>query len=101
VQVVHVGDALLPSAAVPGGSAGIIVDLFAGGQLLPQLTQTDTWRDVRARLAPGGRVLANLGPAPVQGMDAAAAGRTLAALDAMAEAFEGERRALNTSSEES
>lgn len=39
VQVVHTGDALSPDAAVPGGSAGIIVDLFSHGQLLQQLTQ--------------------------------------------------------------
>lgn len=41
MQVVHVGDALSQDAAVPGGSAGIIVDLFAQGQLLPQLTQVN------------------------------------------------------------
>mgnify|MGYP001807066944 CR=1 FL=1 len=33
------GDALADSAAVQGGAAGIIVDLFADGQLIPQLTQ--------------------------------------------------------------
>lgn len=38
-QVVHVGDALAEDAAVEGGAAGIIVDLFANGQLIPQLTQ--------------------------------------------------------------
>jgi hypothetical protein len=39
VQVVHTGDALTTDAAVPGGSSGIIVDLFSHGQLLQQLTQ--------------------------------------------------------------
>jgi hypothetical protein len=39
LQVAQVGDALAASAAVEGGSAGIIVDLFADGQLIPQLTQ--------------------------------------------------------------
>ena len=38
-QVVHVGDALSPAAAVPGGFSGIVVDLFGGGRLLPQLTK--------------------------------------------------------------
>lgn len=38
-QVAHVGDALADTAAVDGGAAGIIVDLFADGQLIPQLTQ--------------------------------------------------------------
>jgi hypothetical protein len=38
--VVHAGDALADSASVgPEGAAGIIVDLFAEGQLIPQLTQ--------------------------------------------------------------
>jgi hypothetical protein len=38
-QVAHVGDALADTATVVGGAAGIIVDLFADGQLIPQLTQ--------------------------------------------------------------
>jgi hypothetical protein len=42
LQVAQVGDALAPSAAVEGGSAGIIVDLFADGQLIPQLTQVSS-----------------------------------------------------------
>jgi hypothetical protein len=40
LQVAHVGDALADSAAVEApGAAGIIVDLFAEGQLISQLTQ--------------------------------------------------------------
>jgi hypothetical protein len=40
LQVAHVGDALVDSAAVdPPGAAGIMVDLFAEGKLIPQLTQ--------------------------------------------------------------
>ncbi|KAF8071132.1 hypothetical protein HT031_001214 [Scenedesmus sp. PABB004] len=92
--VVHVGDALDAAAASvgPAGAAGIVVDLFARAALIPQLTEADAWRGVRARLAPGGRAIANLGAAP----DAArAAGdphaaTTRAALAAMAEAFEGQ-----------
>ncbi len=39
-KVAHTGDALDTGAAcVPGGFSGIIVDLFAKGELLPQLTQ--------------------------------------------------------------
>ena len=34
----HTGDALDPGATVEGGFAGIIVDLFADGRVLPQLT---------------------------------------------------------------
>lgn len=40
LQVAHVGDALADSAAVdPPGAAGIFVDLFSEGQLIPELTQ--------------------------------------------------------------
>ena len=38
-QVCHVGDALAEEAAVSGGFAGIVVDLFAEGQILPALQQ--------------------------------------------------------------
>jgi hypothetical protein len=41
--VAHVGDALADSAAVEApGAPGIIVDLFAEGQLIPQLTQVSS-----------------------------------------------------------
>ena len=36
-QVCHIGDALADDAVVPGGFAGIVVDLFAEGQILPAL----------------------------------------------------------------
>lgn len=36
------GDALAEDAAVPGGFAGIVVDLFAEGQILPALQQVKT-----------------------------------------------------------
>jgi hypothetical protein len=49
------------------------------------------WQSIRQRLGPGGRVMANLGHPPgMAGAKPAHAGRTLAALEAMAEAFEGE-----------
>lgn len=41
-QVCHVGDALAEDATVPGGFAGIVVDLFAEGQVLPALQQVMT-----------------------------------------------------------
>jgi hypothetical protein len=48
LQVAHVGDALADSAAVDApGAAGIIVDLFAEGQLIPQLTQVTFGYGVR------------------------------------------------------
>lgn len=150
LQVVNVGDALAPDAALLGGAgaAGIFVDLFADDALLPQLTQVrqprtyvrpaallrcathacgsstacllssaccslwasldmcllclpggpqaDTWTSIRARLAPGGRVIANLGPAVDTGSigkQLPGASATRSALAAMQQAFDGERRA--------
>lgn len=52
VQVAHVGDALSDTAAVEGGAAGIIVDLFADGQLIPQLTHVRLWMCVCILLCP-------------------------------------------------
>ena len=39
MQVCHVGDALADDVVVPGGFAGLVVDLFADGQVLPVLRQ--------------------------------------------------------------
>ena len=38
-QVCHIGDALAEDAVVPGGFAGLVVDLFADGQILPALQE--------------------------------------------------------------
>ncbi|KAK6948033.1 hypothetical protein RJ641_001506 [Dillenia turbinata] len=58
---VRVGDALHPSANVPGGYAGIIVDLFSDGKVLPQLQKAATWLDLHDRLMPHGRIMVNCG----------------------------------------
>lgn len=39
LQVCHIGDALAEDAVVPGGFAGLVVDLFADGQILPALCE--------------------------------------------------------------
>lgn len=53
--------------------------------------QPAVWQSIRQRLVPGGRVMCNLGHPPgMAGANPAHMGRTIAALDAMAEAFEGE-----------
>ncbi|CAN6689145.1 unnamed protein product [Malus baccata var. baccata] len=36
---VHIGDALSPSVNIPGGYAGIVVDLFSDGKVLSQLQE--------------------------------------------------------------
>jgi hypothetical protein len=85
---VIVGDALaLKTPPNEPLLAAIFVDLFAGGLLLPALTQRATWDAWLAQLAPGGRLLANL--AGGSG-DAEEQALTQAAFEALAEACGGE-----------
>ncbi|KAL3161164.1 hypothetical protein ABBQ38_009533 [Trebouxia sp. C0009 RCD-2024] len=58
--VCHTGDALGDDAVVQGGFAGIVVDLFAEGQILPALCEVDVWKQLAQRLRPGGRIIANI-----------------------------------------
>ncbi|KAK8916659.1 hypothetical protein KSP39_PZI022905 [Platanthera zijinensis] len=63
---IHIGDALSPSATVEGGFAGIIVDLFSNGKILPQLReiqQVTTWLEMEKKLMPDGRIMINCGGA--------------------------------------
>lgn len=61
----------------------------------PVHLQTQSWKSICHRLAPGGRVMANLGAAPVtEEHDQHAVQTTQAALAAMAEAFDGECTAV-------
>lgn len=57
--VVHVGDALSPDAVVEGGFAGVVVDLFTNGGVCKELEEVETWKQIKARLRPGGRVMVN------------------------------------------
>ncbi|KAL0344224.1 UNVERIFIED_CONTAM: hypothetical protein Sangu_1309800, partial [Sesamum angustifolium] len=50
-----------PDAAISGGYAGIIIDLFAEGKVLPQLEQAATWLELYDRLMPNGRLMVNCG----------------------------------------
>ncbi|KAK1305290.1 hypothetical protein QJS10_CPB11g01915 [Acorus calamus] len=63
---VHVGDALSPSAIIPGGFAGILVDLFSDGKVLPQLQEVATWLELEKRLSPNGRIMVNCAGAHVE-----------------------------------
>ncbi|XP_031093641.1 uncharacterized protein LOC115998259 [Ipomoea triloba] len=60
---VHIGDALSPSVAIPGGYAGIIVDLFSDAKVLPQLQEVATWLTLKDMLMPNGRIMVNCGAA--------------------------------------
>ncbi|KAM3699110.1 hypothetical protein ACJW31_05G000600 [Castanea mollissima] len=56
---VHIGDALSQSVNASGGFAGIVVDLFSGGKVLPQLQKVQTWLELNDRLMPNGRLIVN------------------------------------------
>eukprot|EP00879_Flechtneria_rotunda_P020406 GHRR01021469.1.p1 GENE.GHRR01021469.1~~GHRR01021469.1.p1 ORF type:complete len:226 (+),score=75.56 GHRR01021469.1:102-779(+) len=58
--VAHVGDALDANATVgDDGAAGIIVDLFANGQLIPQLTQVKMQHLANRRIKAGACTASN------------------------------------------
>ncbi|KAK1440879.1 hypothetical protein QVD17_06712 [Tagetes erecta] len=58
---VYIGDALSTSTTIPGGYAGIVIDLFSGGDVLPQLQQVETWLQLNDKLMPNGRLMVNCG----------------------------------------
>uniref|UniRef100_A0A0A0K7K7 PABS domain-containing protein n=1 Tax=Cucumis sativus TaxID=3659 RepID=A0A0A0K7K7_CUCSA len=58
---IHIGDALDPSVRISGGYAGIVIDLFSNGKVLPQLQQVGLWLDLKDRLMVGGRIMINCG----------------------------------------
>lgn len=66
---VRLDDALEPSATVEGGFAGIIVDLFANGEVLPQLQEPEIWFELKKRLKDGGRIMINCGGMCVEKSD--------------------------------
>ncbi|XP_038876687.1 uncharacterized protein LOC120069080 isoform X3 [Benincasa hispida] len=58
---INIGDALDPSVRISGGYAGIVIDLFSDGKILPQLQQVGMWLDLKDRLMVGGRLMINCG----------------------------------------
>ncbi|EYU31224.1 hypothetical protein MIMGU_mgv1a019345mg [Erythranthe guttata] len=58
---IHIGDVFSPDAVINGGYAGIIVDLFAGGNVVPQLEQATTLLELNDKLMPNGRLMVNCG----------------------------------------
>ncbi|GMH35821.1 hypothetical protein BSKO_03689 [Bryopsis sp. KO-2023] len=79
--VINVGDCFSGDAQVPGGFAGIIVNVYTQNCLNSELTQVETMIDLKNRLARGGRILVNLA-GDEETMEEAR--------DALMEAFEGE-----------
>ncbi|KAK7243671.1 hypothetical protein RIF29_38480 [Crotalaria pallida] len=58
---VHIGDVFIPSENLYRRYAGIVVDIFADGKVLPQLEEISTWLELRERLMPNGRFMVNCG----------------------------------------
>ncbi|KAL2330948.1 hypothetical protein Fmac_018529 [Flemingia macrophylla] len=58
---VHIGDVFIPSKDFHRRYAGIVVDLFSDGKVLPQLQEVSTWLELRERLMANGRFMVNCG----------------------------------------
>ncbi|XP_025610115.1 uncharacterized protein [Arachis hypogaea] len=58
---VHIGDVFIPSENLRRRYAGIVVDLFSEGKVLPQLEEVSTWLELQERLMPDGRFMVNCG----------------------------------------
>ncbi|CAN4075848.1 unnamed protein product [Withania somnifera] len=63
VLEVQIGDVFSPSVSIPGGYAGIVVDLFSDGKVLPQLEEVTTWLEMNKMLMSNGRLMVNCGAA--------------------------------------
>lgn len=84
---VRIGDALSPSVHTPGGYAGIVVDLFADGKVLPQLTEVETWLTLKDKLMPNGRLMVNCGAADNEVSDTFSEWEYNLSITAMCQAF--------------
>ncbi|KAF8005916.1 hypothetical protein BT93_K0257 [Corymbia citriodora subsp. variegata] len=84
---IHIGDALKASAR--DGFAGVLVDLFSKGCLVPELQDPRTWERLRKGLRRGGRLMVNVGGSCVEAEDKSRDGRAIMeeTLEAMREVF--------------
>lgn len=64
---INVGNGL--HASRKDGFGGVLVDLFGGGCLLPELQSTRFWERLRKGLRKGGRVMVNVGGRCVEAED--------------------------------
>ncbi|KAL3505678.1 hypothetical protein ACH5RR_031060 [Cinchona calisaya] len=88
---VRIGDALSANASVPGGYAGIVVDLFSDGRILPELEEVETWVEMKEKLMQNGRIMVNCGGVCVEEVNKGCLDwEKNYALRAMKKAFDGE-----------
>lgn len=94
---VHIGDAFIPSDDLHRRYAGIVVDLFSDGKVLPQLQEVSTWLELHDRLMANGRFMVNCGG--IDGVDGSTDPKKLsndeawllnAAIKALLKAFPGQ-----------
>ncbi|KAE8708179.1 ras-related protein RABA4c-like [Hibiscus syriacus] len=64
---IYIGNAL--KASIRNGFAGILVDLFCKGSLIPELQDPTTWQKLRKSLRKGGRIMVNVGGSCVEAED--------------------------------
>lgn len=85
--VIYTGDAL--NAVVKEKFAGILVDLFSKGCVIPELQEAATWEKLRRNLKKGGRIMVNVGGSCVEPEDIRKDGSSIMAetLKAMHEVF--------------
>ncbi|KAH9623934.1 hypothetical protein KSS87_010522 [Heliosperma pusillum] len=72
---VYIGDAL--NANVKDGFAGVYVDLFSKGSLVPQLQDTYSWEMLKGKLRKGGRIMVNVGGSCVEAEDSRRDGKVV------------------------
>ncbi|XVF11138.1 hypothetical protein REPUB_Repub08aG0000300 [Reevesia pubescens] len=72
---IYIGNAL--KASVKNGFAGILVDLFSKGSLIPELQDPNTWQKLRKSLRKGGRIMVNVGGSCVEAEDARRDGKVM------------------------
>ncbi|GER56789.1 S-adenosyl-L-methionine-dependentmethyltransferase domain-containing protein [Striga asiatica] len=93
---IRTGNAL--NANSKSGFAGIIVDLFRKGRVIPELQDPATWEGLKRSLRRGGRMMVNVGGSCVEPEDVRSDGGLIMAetLKAMDKVFPGKVRVLST-----
>ncbi|CAA0826692.1 S-adenosyl-L-methionine-dependent methyltransferases superfamily protein [Striga hermonthica] len=97
---IRTGNAL--NATSKSGFAGIIVDLFRKGRVIPELQDPATWEGLKRSLKRGGRMMVNVGGRCVEPEDVRIDGGLIMAetLKAMDKVFPGKVRVLSVDGRE-
>lgn len=87
---INIGNGL--NASVKNGFAGLLVDLFSEGCVIPELQDPETWERLKKRVRKGGRIMVNVGGRCVEAEDLNRDGGVIMeeTLKAMDKVFPGE-----------